>query len=166
MRNLIIYMLLSIAGAALYGCASDECLGNHNALPKAGFYSSFSPAQSIAPADLTIGGVDAPDDSLIVDESSSTLQCYLPFRIDTPQTQYRISCSPDSTTTLSDVITFDYDIEPFFVNPACGAVYNFKINSISFNGTLVDSVACASPVITYKDMEYLRIYLHLPVNEP
>lgn len=144
-----------------WSCSSEECLGNHSALPKAGFYSSLSPLESFTPPKINIGGVGAPADSMLLIDSYGASQCYLPFRIDSDITQYQISCTPDEGTTLTDIVTFEYDRVPYFVNSACGAMYNFKIRSITTTGNVIDSVVCPEQIITNANIENLRIYFHL-----
>ena len=62
------------------------------------------------------------------------------------------------------MITFRYDIEPYFVSSACGAVYNYKITSIETTHVAIDSVVCPSGIITNAPVENLRVYFRTVPN--
>ena len=73
-------MLTIVAATALVACNTTGCIDNGSSLPLAGFYSS-STKSKITINSLTIGGVGAKNDSLIINKESAS-QAYLPFRAD------------------------------------------------------------------------------------
>ena len=60
-----------------------------NSLPLAGFYA-MSTGQAIVPDSITIGGVGAPSDTLLLTLDSRQQQLYLPFRSTSPSTSFYI----------------------------------------------------------------------------
>ena len=145
---------------ALASCASNECLDNKNSLPLAGFYSSAKVPQAVSLDSVSIYGVGAPGDSVLHDSVSNLTETYLPFRIDQGQTRYvfKYLGGIAGLFHLGDTITFNYDIEPWFVSSACGAIYRYRVNSIETTHIAIDSVTCPLGVIDNVDIENIKIY--------
>ncbi len=152
-----------IAGA----CTNDECYENKNSLPLAGFYSSDSHPASISLDSISIIGIGAPGDSVLHDSVSGLRQSYLPFRIDQGETVYEIKYLSGmlGRYRIADTITFNYEIVPWFVSSACGAVYDYKITSIETTHNIIDSVVCPMGVIDNTNAENLRIYFRVATKE-
>lgn len=150
----------------LSGCSTSECYDNQNSLPLAGFYSSAEIPKAISIDSLTILGVGAPGDSILQDSVRSLSQVYLPFRIDQESTTYEIKylAGVPGILRMSDFITFNYDIIPFFVSKACGTIYKYKITSIEWTDNFIDSVTCPAGEITNANIENLRIYFRVSVE--
>ena len=150
----------SSALAALSACTSDECYENKNSLPLAGFYSSEEPLQAVNVDSLEIKGFDVPGDSVLHEGKGAISQSYLPFRIDQPSTTYifRYAKAQFVRIGLADTITFRYEIIPYFVSSACGAVYNYRVTDIETTHYAIDSVTCPPGTITNEAIENLRVY--------
>lgn len=155
------------------GCVSDECLGNKNALPLAGFYSSFEPQQALVLDSVTICGTGA--NNSVQTDAMGLSQTYLPFRIDCDSTAFifrfldpdAIARPDGSLSFTTDTLIFRYERQPYFVSSACGAMINFRILSVSSTATAIDSVVCPDHVIDNADKENLKIYFRIyPENEP
>ncbi|MDE6753171.1 MAG: hypothetical protein K2J82_01005 [Muribaculaceae bacterium] len=160
---LIPALLLGVVAA----CSSSECLDNKNSLPLAGFYSSSLTPQAISIDSISVAGIDVPGDSVLHDSVRSLSQAYLPFRIDQPETSYRISYLSGLAGKLriTDVITFKYEIQPWFVSSACGTIYKYRIQDISWTQNFIDSVTCPEGEITNAPGENLRIYFRVNIQE-
>lgn len=156
-------MIVSIVS----GCANSECYDNKNSLPLAGFYSSEEMPQAISVDSLTILGVGAPGDSILQDSVRSLSQVYLPFRIDQESTTYEIRYLGGEAGILriSDFVTFNYEIIPYFVSNACGTIYDYKITSIDYTKNFIDSVTCPTGEITNANTENLKIYFRVQVDD-
>lgn len=160
--------IVGLSGLTVWsGCNTTECYDNQNSLPLAGFYSSGSKPQAISLDSISILGIGAPGDSILLDSVRSVSQVYLPFRIDQPITTYAIYYLSGEAGKLeiNDFITFNYDIVPMFVSTACGAVYYYKINSIQHTYNFIDSVTCPTGVITNENIENLKIYFRVNLDE-
>lgn len=159
----VVMMLVCVAAA----CSGDECLDNKNSLPLAGFYSSGENPQAITIDSLSIFGIGAPGDSILHDSVRSLSQSYLPFRIDQGETRYVIRYLSGllGVYRIADTITFRYDIVPWFVSSACGAVYNYKMTEIQTTHNIIDSVTCPGNEITNANIENLKIYFRVSVSE-
>ena len=148
-------------------CSSDECLDNKNSLPLAGFYSSAELPQQISIDSVSIYGIGAPGDSVLHDSVKGLSQSYLPFRIDEGETKYVIKYLSGllGRYGISDTITFRYEIQPWFVSAACGAVYYYNMDTILTTHYVIDSVTCPTGRITNVSTENLRIYFRVSSEE-
>lgn len=161
--------ILTVAAALsliiVTACVSNECLDNKNSLPLAGFYASGESEQKVTLDSISIFGIDAPEKSMILDSATNISSVYLPFRIDQPSTTYviRYEQKAISDSRYNDTLQFDYDIIPYFVSSACGAIYKYKINRIVQTHHLIDSVVCTSPdqIIDNTAIENIRIYFRV-----
>lgn len=156
-------MLVS-ALCASQGCSEEECYQNKNSLPLAGFYSSEPKPQAIALSKITIFGIGAPGDSILHDNAQNLRETYLPFRIDCGESSYvfrYLTIETGDGTFLADTVTFRYDIVPWFVSSACGAVYNYEMREITTTRHAIDSVTCPAGEITNMAAENLRIYFRV-----
>lgn len=147
--------MASLAG----GCSSDGCLNNRNAIPLAGFYSAES-HEAVTIAALTVGGVGAPGDSLLLDNESAA-QVYLPFRANVGEVTFGFSAVvAGSGDVMTDQLTFGYETMPYFDNADCGAMYRYRITSVDFSGTMIDSVGIVDSLVTNVETERIKIYFH------
>lgn len=149
-------LLAAIAG----GCSTDGCLNNQNSLPLAGFYSSAT-GSAVSIDSVDIGGVGAPDDSLLHHTGVTVSEIYLPFRSAKKvtsfyfhYTQYNIS-----SDEYNDTITFHYDSEPYFASEECGAMYRFRITDVVYTRHLIDSVGVTDSLITNIDFQRIKIFM-------
>lgn len=172
--HIVKYCLYRYAGLSviaglltLASCATNECYDNKNSLPLAGFYSSEKTPQAVSLDSVTIYGIGAPGDSILHDSVRNLTETYLPFRIDQGQTQYVIKYlgGVAGFFRVGDTITFNYDIVPWFVSAACGAVYNYRITSIETTHFAIDSVTCPLGVIDNVDIENIKIYFKVDSEE-
>lgn len=167
LRCLLLFLPVLIAGIAIVACSSDECLGNKNSLPLAGFYSSERTPGEISLDSVSIYGIGAPGDSVLHDSVRSLKESYLPFRIDSDTTVYVIKYLQGMLGRLgiADTITFIYDIRPMFVSTACGAMYDYKVKEIRHTDYIIDSVTCPSGEITNLNTENIKIYFRVSTSD-
>ena len=160
-------IVLGFLMVVVAGCNNSECYDNKNSLPLAGFYSSSEKPQPISLDSISILGLGAPGDSILEDSVRSLSQVYLPFRIDQPSTSYEIRYLSGAAGKLriKDKITFNYDIIPMFVSSACGVVYYYKMTSIEHTDNFIDSVVCPGGEITNANIENLKIYFRVNLEE-
>lgn len=164
MRSLIAIIAAALI-ATLFACNNDECYDNRNALPLAGFYAFTSEKESAVTIDsISVYGLGAPGDSLLLDSVRSVSQVYLPFRIDRDETTYVIHYLQSALSPVfnHDTITFYYDTEARFVSAACGASYLYTIRDIASTHYQIDSVVCPQGYIDNANSQNLRIYFRTP----
>ncbi len=151
----------------LEGCTTNDCNDNQNSLPLAGFYSSQAVPQAISVDSISVYGLRAPGDSLLLDSAKNVQEVYLPFRIDEPTTTYVLSYHQKaiSDSRLNDTVTFRYRSEPYFVSIGCGAIYRYVMEGIDYTTHIIDSVTCPEGVITNAPMQNLRIYFRVEESE-
>lgn len=149
--------LLSIVCVVLLAsCSTNECYDNRNSMPLAGFYSSGTPVQSVSVDSLKVYALGVPGDSVLLKPSTAAIrELYLPFNIDADHTDYVFT---NARTNVSDTVRFSYNARPWLASEACGVVYRFEMNEISWSGALIDSVTCPEGVITNRPVENLKIY--------
>lgn len=157
--------MVALIGVA--SCSTDECFENKNSLPLAGFYSSAETPRQISIDSISIYGIGAPGDSVLHDSVRGLKESYLPFRIDQGETKYVIRYLSGllGRYRIADTITFRYDIQPWFVSTACGAVYYYNMDTIITTHHVIDSVVCPEGRITNASSENLRIYFRVSTEE-
>lgn len=155
----IISVVVAVTWAVLSSCSNVGCTDNQNSLPLAGFYS-MSTKEAITPDSIAIGGVDAPNDSLLLDESSHESQIYLPFRANKPSTRFYIQYKQHllDLFQIADTITFEYTAIPYFASEDCGAMYHYLVTNFSYTTYIIDSVAMTDSLITNIERETIQIY--------
>ncbi|HRF69020.1 MAG TPA: DUF6452 family protein [Muribaculum sp.] len=139
-------------------CNTSGCTENKSSIPLAGFYS-YETLGAITVNEISIGGVDAPDDSLLLDNGSAG-KMYLPFRSTAEETSYFIRYESEQLGggALYDIITFNYTSIPYFASEECGAMFRYKINEMYYTKHLIDSVGLVDSLITNEDVEKIHIY--------
>lgn len=144
---------------AVSACSNVGCTENQNSVPLAGFYSS-STEESILPDSIAVGGVDAPNDTLLLGPGSRASQVYLPLRATSPSTEFYIKYKQKALDYpwLVDTIRFDYTATPYFASEDCGAMYHYLITSYSYTTHLIDSVVVTDSLITNLDIERIKIF--------
>lgn len=160
---------LSAAGlmalsAMLGACNSTGCTDNRSALPLAGFYAAGGDTQ-ISLDSIEIGGVGAPGDSLLVYAGEAAKEVYLPFRVSRDKTSFFIRYMYREqgldNPAYNDTITFAYDSEPYFASEECGAMYRYRVTSVTHTRHLIDSVEITDSVVTNVEQERFRIYFNV-----
>lgn len=144
---------------ALAACNTAGCYDNQNSIPLAGFYS-YQTRKAISVDSISLGGVGAPGDSLLLDNASGVSQVYLPLRSTQSATSYFIRYEQEALNDprLNDTITFHYTSIPYFESEECGAMFRYEITSYDYTRHLIDSVGLVDRLITNADMERIRIY--------
>ncbi len=152
---------------AVVACNTSGCLENQNSVPLAGFYS-YASGKSISVDSLEIGGVGAPNDSLLCDVSQTLSSLYLPFRAMHSSTSFYIHYAQRGLDypELNDTLTFDYDSQPYFASEECGAMYHYRITRFTYTRHLIDSVGISDSLINNVDIERIRIYFRTSDEQP
>ena len=150
--TLAIVLAASLAAIAT-SCNNDNCTGNGSAIPLAGFYNGD---KQVSIASLTVYGIGAPNDSVIIDKTSAS-SVYLPLRLSTNSCKYVFNYNTEGL--LNDTLSLSYDATPYFESHECGAMYRFKITSMEHTTHSIDSVRIPEPVITNADVVSIKIYV-------
>lgn len=151
------YILAAILGFAAAACNTDGCLDNQSSLPKAGLFSSAT-GNAITLSNIEISGVGAPGDSVLVAPGTAVSEVYLPMRSTKQSTAWRFRYDQEGLEGLDDIVTFDYESQPFFASEECGAMYNYRITRCTTTYNLIDSVVVADSLITNTDRLRIKIY--------
>ena len=124
----------------------------------AGFYDD-SAHNEITVDSISVGGVGAPGDSLLLNNSAAS-SVYLPFRANRASTSFFIHYNQEaiSDARLNDTLTFTYDSSPYFASEECGAMFRYTIKDCIYTNHLIESVEITDPLITNQDIERIRIY--------
>lgn len=152
--------ILSVAlvMALLSACNSTGCIDNGSSLPLAGFYSSATKAK-VTIASLTVGGVGAANDSLLINNSSAS-QVYMPFRASTSSVKYFFHYNQEGIDDYAhnDTIRFDYESIPYFASEECGAMFRYRITNVEHTSKFIESVEIVEPLVTNIEEERIHIY--------
>ncbi len=161
----VVLTAVAMLPVAVTSCVSDECEGNKNSLPYAGFFSSELSPRAISVDSITVYGEGAPRDSLLIDNGEGVASVYLPFRIDGGESTFVIQYNQKRLRGLTDRITFRYETVPDFISAACGVVYDYHIDNIEHTKNLIDSVRCPGMVISNANEQNIRIYFRVSSTE-
>ena len=167
MGKILTIFILSILSATLItGCNADGCLDNQNSVPLAGFYSK-STLKAISIDSISVGGVNAPNDSLIANNGKGISQVYLPFRAAKESTSFFIHYNQEALNfnELNDTITFEYNSTPYFVSEECGAMYFYTIKKVEYTQHIIDSVGISDSLVKNTDIERIKIYFRTETEE-
>lgn len=161
MKHLIAITLIALT-LALGACNSTGCTDNQSALPLAGFYAVDSLGNELAVSvdSLSVGGIGAVADSLLLDKSTGVSQVYLPFNADAATSAFFMNFGRG----IADTVSFVYDARPYFASEECGAAYRYHITKVNHTSHLIDSVGLTSREVTNVNLETIRIFLHGTVN--
>lgn len=157
-------------GMVLWSCNTSGCTENQNSLPLAGFYidSDSLGVRAVTVDSLEVGGVGAPNDSLLVTSKESVSMVYLPFRssADRSSFYFNVVSSLSIAPLATDTVTFSYTSTPYFASEDCGAVFYYHIDRVSYTRHFIDSIAVTDSLITNVDAERIKIFLRTNQPEP
>ena len=161
--------LMAVASVAA-GCNTTGCTDNQNSVPLAGFYS-YATFESVSLDSVEIGGVGAPADSLLLrpnEYGAGYYQTYLPLRAGKERTQFFIRYVQKhlNRPELFDTLTFNYVSTPYFASEECGAMYTYRITSLTHTNHLIDSVGISDSLITNVERESIAIYFRVSSETP
>lgn len=161
MGKILTYIVIASAllCCMLSGCNSTGCTENQSSIPLAGLYDSSTGRQASFTG-LEVRGIGAPNDSILYDGKGAVNELYLPLRPSLDMTSYCIHYTQEELDSdeYNDTITMRYDALPYFASEQCGAMWQFRINSLTTTHHLIDSVVVTDPLITNIDIERIKIY--------
>lgn len=140
----------------IVSCSSNGCENNQNAIPMAGFYD-YATRESLTVSGLSVYGVGAPNDSLVMAPTKTAHQVWLPFRGLQDFAAFRFDFGEEENT-----VTFSYDAIPYYEGEDCGAMWRYHITNVEWDGATIDSVSVTDPIITNIERERIMIFLTLP----
>lgn len=153
--NAALLLMLCIGTAA---CNNDSCYDNGNSLPLATFYVGDN-QQNIT--GLTVMGIGAPGDSLLLD-SASVNELFLPLRATTTSSSFlfqRWRRTADTDPVLCrDTLTIDYEPIEYFHSIECGAMFNFDVKRLNCTSHGIDSVVLLTRLFTNSRTPAVRIH--------
>lgn len=166
--NLCVAAACAIVMAAVTsGCNTTGCTDNRSSIPLAGFYD-METLQAIQIDSLSIGGVGAPSDSLLLD-CQQAAAVYMPLRQTASEATFFIAYKQKALDypELVDTIRFTYDPIRYFASEECGAMLRYRIRSIYHTSNLLDSVGLipADSIITNADIENLKLFFRTSTSE-
>lgn len=159
LRLILLLPIMAVVVAGIAGCNTSGCTDNRSALLLAGFYSSGT-WKAISIDSLEMGGVDAPNDSLLIDLNERPNQVYLPLRSQHTTTSFcfHYAAKKLSDPALNDTVTLDYSSEPFFASEECGAMYRYHVHRLVYTTHLIDSIALPDSLINNANVERMKIF--------
>ncbi len=165
-KILKLLLLSAVCVAAVLSCTPSTCDENSTAIPLACFYASET-KQSIAIDSLTVYGVGAPGDTVIMDNGMAT-QVYLPLRMNTHNCQFVFHHENValSDPRYNDTLTINYDPVPYFSSMDCGAMYYYDVVNYEYTTNLLDSVRIITDRFTNADVETVQVYFRVGESSP
>lgn len=183
MGKVLVILSMAAVAAMIGGCNTTGCVDNKSSIPLAGFYS-YETLGAISLSNISVGGVGAPGDSLLLDHTSAA-EVYLPFRSlheetvffiryeDTGESDEPDPDSPDeggdssdpaesapsrAVPAVEDTLTFRYERIPYFASEDCGAMFRYRVTEFNATRHFIDSIALVDSMITNADRQTIQIY--------
>ena len=169
MMTKIARVMVAMASVAmlwvLSACGSDGCTSNTASIPLAQLYSS-STLKAIAVDSISVYGIGAPGDSMIVRCGRSISQFTMPLRTTVDETKYVIHYDQKalSDPRYNDTITLHYNVLPMFDSKECGVVYAFEVSDFYYTRHLIDSMAMPYNRIT--NLTSVAVQLYMRTQQP
>lgn len=156
-----ILSLIAIVIAVIIGtssCGNNECFDNQTTLPLAGFYS-MQTKSAITVDSLTVYGVGAPGDSLLLDNEQQS-KVYMPLPLSGNSTSFVFHYNQKrlNYVELNDTLTINYNSYPQFISNECGVIYKYKVTDFFYTHHLIDSIALPTMEFNNKDIETIQIF--------
>lgn len=166
MKYTPLFILSILLGALVAACNTSGCTDNRSSLLIAGYYSSQT-MKALSVDSLEIGGVGAPDDSLLVTETERTGEIYLPLKSSATSLAFfiRYKSRALDDPRLYDTLRFEYTGEPYFASEECGAVYRYHISRFNYTRHLIDSIALADSLVDNADVQRMRIFFRTATTQ-
>ena len=151
--------------SVLSACGSDGCTSNTASIPLAQLYSS-STLKAIAVDSISVYGIGAPGDSMIVRCGRSISQFTMPLRTTVDETKYVIHYDQKalSDERNNDTITLRYKTDAMFDSKECGVVYAFEVSDFYYTRHLIDSMAMPYNRIT--NLTSVSVQLYMRTQQP
>lgn len=158
-NSLYILTTLLVLPLLLVGCNTTGCMDNRSSLLLAGFYSAET-EKAVALRDIEMGGVGAPNDSLLIDSNAGASEVYLPLRHTYDSTSFfiRYLDKDFDLSYLYDTITINYSSKPYFASEECGAIYFYTIKSLDYTRHMVDSIGLLDSIVNNANLQRMKIY--------
>lgn len=137
------------------GCNQKEmCLSNQNAI-QTGFYSAFySTDKDSSLINTTV--YCSGNEELLIYEDETVNKMFLPLSFEGDESVFVIS-----NNSLNDTIWIVHSKELKFISRECGFNFDFKVDTVMFTKTFIDSVALFYPNVVYgENIENVKIYLY------
>ena len=150
-------VLLLIMGISIGACSNDSCYDNGSSLPLATFYVGNS-QQTIN--GLTIMGIGAPGDSLLLD-SATVKEAYLPLRASQTATSFLVRhwrTNGIDRIAVNDTLSIDYQPIEYFHSIECGAMFNYDIKLVTCTFHGIDSIVLVKDFIDNSRTPAIRIH--------
>ena len=149
----------------LSACGSDGCTSNTASIPLAQLYSS-STLKAIAVDSISVYGIGAPGDSMIVRCGRSISQFTMPLRTTVDETKYVIHYDQKalSDERNNDTITLRCKTDAMFDSKECGVVYAFEVSDFYYTRHLIDSMAMPYNRIT--NLTSVSVQLYMRTQQP
>ena len=151
--------------SVLSACGSDGCNSNTACIPLAQLYSS-STLKAITVDSISVYGIGAPGDSMIVRCGKSISQFTMPLRTTVDETKYVLHYDQKALShpRNNDTITMRYKVDAIFDSKECGVVYAFEISDFTYTRHLIDSMAMPYNRIT--NLTSVSVQLYMRTQQP
>lgn len=161
MGKFLIYILFGVSAVfmAMSGCNTSGCVDMRSSTPRADFMSSET-QRGISLDSLEVTGIGAPGDSVLYTESQRLTSIYLPMPPDVNAVSWRIAYMQSELAAygIADTISYSFERSPWFAGEDCGAMYRYRIKTLSYTTNLIDSVTIVDSLVVNIDQPTFNIY--------
>ncbi|MEM9142095.1 MAG: DUF6452 family protein [Bacteroidota bacterium] len=142
-KSIILTLSIILALAYFASCEKDDiCVDGDTPLLVIKFYDAEDTTMTKEVTGLQVNGLIIGEDTLDIVANTALDSIQLPLRTTENNTSFLISqtlSNPD--TTLTNILTFSYEVQPEFISRACGYVANYNaLEGTALRGVEADSL--------------------------
>lgn len=137
-----------------------------------GFYSLFSGgSEDTAAYRLTVSGTPPPDSNpLLYSNRANQKKIVLPLSNELDYSSFLLTFKVPDTIPVDDTFRIEYpeftdEVTLFYqrnlrlVSPECGFSYEYQIDSVLFERTIIRNLEIINATVTPDEIEHIKIYL-------
>lgn len=160
MRHLLLVVAtLTVMLSLTLSCDDHTCYDRQSSVPLAQFYNNG--AKASLPG-LSVRGLGAPNDSVLIDSSNVT-DMYLPLPVNDTVASFRlwryVTDEEGNKSIVDDTLSLTYRPIAYFASRECGAMYNYELHRVTVTSNMFDSVGVEQWLVSNLDVPSLILYL-------
>lgn len=168
MIRICIYTFL--LGILLVSCTDESCYEPKEAPIRMSVFDkenmvpiSFNDLQIIVGSDtlllknISIGGIGAPNDSLINKEATGLKMVTAPLHINKDTTSFFLRYNFEDVINIYDTIMVIHENKENFISIYCGCMIFHQIENVQYTTNLIDSIAYINQTITNAEEVHLQL---------
>lgn len=156
--KLVLSLLTLITGISLWSsCGDDGCTEATTSYTVAAL-SAEPNTSPLEPKFVSVYGIWADTDSIMVDQTTSFKSISLTLNPDTTYTQMKFEFIMPDNNTLRDTLDFHYKNQLYFLTIDCGCTIESYIDTVYTTNNLIKRIEIINPEVTNEKKPNITLY--------